>query len=146
MLGEVIKDCKDCSGTGWKVYSHGSTWRGGIGTTAFCTDQCNMCWGSGSSSRPWPNVKELEQKRKQATEEEVVEWINRNSGCSLLTATDGFEELLRVLEKQERRRKMSPGVDAFWYSSTIRIMIDMMTKLRDAARRRYRTMPIRTNT
>ena len=39
----VEDPCKRCSGFGAYAYSHGATWRGGMGTTSFQHDVCDVC-------------------------------------------------------------------------------------------------------
>jgi hypothetical protein len=46
--------CLDCCGSGYKLYSDTSTWRGGIGGQSMTTDVCNKCWGSGDKTKSWP--------------------------------------------------------------------------------------------
>ena len=62
--------CSDCGGTGIKTYGSTATWHGGIGGQMMTSGICDRCWGSGSKSKPWLNLRVLtniltkEQKEK----------------------------------------------------------------------------------
>lgn len=45
--------CKDCHGTGIKMYANTSTYNYGIGGSACTNDICDKCWGSGAENRPF---------------------------------------------------------------------------------------------
>jgi DnaJ-class molecular chaperone len=47
--------CKDCGGSGYKLYGSTATWRGGVGGQMMIEDVCDKCWGSGDADRPWPS-------------------------------------------------------------------------------------------
>jgi hypothetical protein len=51
--------CKGCQGSGRMVYSNTSTWHHGMGGQTITSDVCERCWGSGSSSHPWPSWREI---------------------------------------------------------------------------------------
>lgn len=51
--------CKKCDGFGVRAYASTSTWRGGIGGAAITSGVCDGCWGSGSQSRPWVDLRKL---------------------------------------------------------------------------------------
>lgn len=57
LMWRAIEDtpCKDCTGSGVKLYGSTSTWRGGAGGQTVTTAVCNKCWGSGSAEQPWPS-------------------------------------------------------------------------------------------
>ena len=59
--------CRECGGSGYKVYGSTATWRGGIGGQAMTSSVCDYCWGSGPNSNPWPSwrkYEELERNKK----------------------------------------------------------------------------------
>lgn len=65
--------CRECGGSGYKLYGSTATWRGGIGGQAMTNDVCDYCWGSGSNSRPWPSWRKyeaLERKVKHDSSDE----------------------------------------------------------------------------
>ncbi len=76
--------CKDCGGSGKKMYASTATWRGGIGGSALTEAVCDKCWGSGNVHRPWLSHREAEAALAQAQQERdaltmnlaslVVEW------------------------------------------------------------------------
>jgi len=47
------------------MYSHGSTWRGGMGPNMYRMDICNLCWGSGNSAEPFLNLRDLCDRHAQ---------------------------------------------------------------------------------
>lgn len=47
--------CKECGGSGSKVYGDTSTWRRGVGGQSLTQDVCDHCWGSGNRLAPWPD-------------------------------------------------------------------------------------------
>lgn len=51
--------CKECGGSGVKVYSTTSTWRCGIGGATLTSDVCDRCWGSGKVNAPWTNLRRI---------------------------------------------------------------------------------------
>lgn len=58
IIGEV--PCKECGGSGVKLYCSTSTWRrGGFAGQAITFDICDVCWGSGVSKRPWTNLRKI---------------------------------------------------------------------------------------
>ena len=56
--------CTRCGGSGTIVYGNTATWLGGIGGSAMTPGVCNLCWGSGDSTRPGANLKEMNLDRK----------------------------------------------------------------------------------
>jgi hypothetical protein len=58
--------CKGCRGMGIKAYGNTSTWRHSFGGNAITHDVCEDCWGSGSTSRPWPSWREREQREAES--------------------------------------------------------------------------------
>ena len=129
--------CESCRGTGWLMYSNTSGWRRGVGGAAMTWDQCEHCWGSGDADRPWPNLRELSQARKEADEDEVLTWFRAWSGLRSMRASDEaiWAEIMRVLEKQTRRRKLPDGVDPFWFHRTVERLFEMIKRLSASATR-----------
>ncbi len=58
--------CRECGGSGYKLYGSTATWRGGIGGQAMTNDVCDYCWGSGSKSNPWPSWRKYEALERKA--------------------------------------------------------------------------------
>ena len=48
-----------CSGFGVIAYGSTATWRGGAGGQMVTSGVCDHCWGSGSHSKPWLNLRTL---------------------------------------------------------------------------------------
>ncbi len=113
------RDCTKCNGEGRRAYGSGATWRGGMGTASMEVDQCDACWGSGSESRPWPNVRELEKAAKDQVLRNELSGFAAHCNMTLNRAADGLTELLSVIEAQGRRRKLPDGVEPFWYQRTV---------------------------
>lgn len=57
--------CTECNGSGYKLYGSTATWRGGIGGQAMTTSVCDKCWGSGSTSKPWPSWRKYEELERK---------------------------------------------------------------------------------
>jgi hypothetical protein len=53
--------CRECQGSGRKVYGSTAQWRGGIGGAAMTPGVCDACWGSGSASRPGVDLRQHER-------------------------------------------------------------------------------------
>lgn len=56
--------CDKCGATGVRVYGSTARWRGGIGGRAMTPAQCDVCWGSGDSYRPWVDLRALEARER----------------------------------------------------------------------------------
>jgi hypothetical protein len=54
--------CKRCSGAGSYGYGNTATWHYDIGGSMITWGICDLCWGSGDHTRPWPNLKVLEDE------------------------------------------------------------------------------------
>lgn len=57
--------CRECGGSGYKLYGSTATWRGGVGGQAMTNSVCDCCWGSGSNSNPWPSWRKYEALDKK---------------------------------------------------------------------------------
>ncbi len=104
--------CGKCSGLGARMYSHGSTWRGGMGTVGGRHDICDDCWGSGDDHEPWLNLRTLEETNRRLVAERAVDALARSCGASLVTAQDSVIEIIAALDKIARGRRVS-----LWTSS-----------------------------
>jgi hypothetical protein len=62
-LGDIV--CKDCSGSGTKLYGDTSTWHYSYGGQAMTRAVCDKCWGSGKTNKPWTNLRNLSHESKQ---------------------------------------------------------------------------------
>ncbi len=56
------RECIRCKGSGQRLYSSTTTWRGGIGGCAMTTGVCDKCWGSGDEKNPGENLREKRDK------------------------------------------------------------------------------------
>jgi len=53
--------CRECQGSGRKVYGSTALWRGGIGGASMTPGVCDACWGSGSKSHPGVDLRQHER-------------------------------------------------------------------------------------
>ncbi len=53
-------ECKDCGGSGRKMYSNTATWRGGMGGCTMTPDVCNKCWGTGCNERTGADLAKMQ--------------------------------------------------------------------------------------
>jgi hypothetical protein len=97
--------CPKCSGSGWRLYSSTSTWRGGIGGAAMTNGVCNTCWGSGSISRKWTDLRKMESQMRERVQEEAERYLVRRTGGTLFPASC-FQAICDLLLKESRRRKV----------------------------------------
>lgn len=51
--------CEECGGTGKKTYASTAIWSGGVGGQVMTSAQCDACWGSGSKSQTWCDMRAL---------------------------------------------------------------------------------------
>ena len=108
--------CRECEGSGRKVYASTTLWRKGIGGAACTPGPCDACWGSGSASYPGVDLRKREHLqeerdallascgwlagvviRDQGGTPDPDGWINRGKSFyreALLRASD-FEMMLR---------------------------------------------------
>src|SRR5688572_28930398 len=105
----VQDPCDKCQGLSVRSYSSTATWRGGIGGQAFTQDCCCDCWGSGDKSRPWTDIRRMEQERVKWEETEILEYLARRLGCRLSKIPARIEELAQFCDKQANRRKLPDG-------------------------------------
>ena len=71
--------CPRCQGSGYRAYGSTATWHGGIGGQMITTDVCDLCWGSGSKSRPWPNWRHFTRPKHESGKAKL-----RDSGKQVL--------------------------------------------------------------
>ncbi len=74
--------CEPCAGFGVRLYSHGSTWRGGMSTVGFRHDICDECWGSGNREQPWRNLRTLEEDIREQVAAAAVDALARSAGAT----------------------------------------------------------------
>jgi hypothetical protein len=108
--------CRECEGSGRKVYGSTALWRPGIGGAAMTPGPCDACWGSGDISHPGVDLRrrELLEKernallascgwlagvviRDQAGTPDPDGWINKGKGFyrEALDRAENFEIMLR---------------------------------------------------
>lgn len=126
----VETPCKACQGWGRRWYSHGSTWRGGVGTCSFEQDVCDICWGSGDAGKPFEDRRKLEEScRERLRTATLYDWLRRDFapvGSLDDEARWMLGELLAFLGKLERRRKPAP---TFWQVQHIDMMMGALRRL-----------------
>jgi len=97
--------CPPCGGWGLKWYSSGATWRGGMGTASSAQDVCNFCWGSGNSSKPWLNLKTLQEDIELEISRRAHMLLADAAGTNIGAMQPAIYELVLELEKFSRGRK-----------------------------------------
>lgn len=107
-LSRFDKICAPCGGWGVKWYSSGATWRGGVGTTSSEQDVCNVCWGSGNTDRPWPNLKTLEADTAKLVQERALTLLVDAAGAHSSVMQPAITELVLELQKFAKGRKPRP--------------------------------------
>lgn len=60
----VDAPCKECNGSGMKVYGSTATWLGGIGGCAMTNDVCDHCWGTGDEHRHGFNLRAIARREE----------------------------------------------------------------------------------
>lgn len=128
------RNCEKCGGLGLRLYSNTSTWRRCAGGQSFTTGVCDHCWGSGSQDEPGLDLRKHEAALRDA--ELKGELRGFASLCRLFgrQTHDGFDELLRVIEAQHRRRKLPDDVDPFWYGQLVEAFAAQLRRYVDAAK------------
>lgn len=111
----VETPCRACNGWGVRLYGSTSTWRGGAGGASVTRDVCSACWGSGDANRHWLNLRELRKEQRAWEAKQAIEWWCRELGFYSSMYRQGLLDLAELAEKQSRKRRLPPGVDAFWY-------------------------------
>jgi hypothetical protein len=112
----VTDPCDKCQGVGSRSYSSTATWRGGVGGQSFTVDVCDKCWGSGDMSRPWADIRKMEQARKDWEEDQCLSYLARSLGVSLTKIPRRIEQLADLCSKESKRRKLPEGESPFWWS------------------------------
>ena len=102
--------CGVCGGYGTRYYSNTSTWRGGMGGAAMTIGVCDNCWGSGSSERPWTNLKDIEERNAQMIAERAVNALAHSCGATFDSAKGDIRQIIDHLDVMQRKRK----VDSIW--------------------------------
>lgn len=110
--------CEHCRGMGARLYSSTATWRGGMGGASMTYDACDTCWGSGDSTRPWTNVRDLERKRRSWEAEECAKWLAERAGLTLGMFRPALLLVIAAIAKEANRRKLPNGIEPFWYART----------------------------
>ncbi len=110
----VNTPCPACEGLGTRWYSSGATWRGGMGTSSFQHDVCDVCWGTGDAQRHGVNLRELEAARDAWEDTQAVQYLSRKIGISFTGTKERLEELSKLCDKQARKRNIG-NADPFWY-------------------------------
>lgn len=109
----VIVPCTRCNGLGWRAYSSGSTWRGGMGTTSIAYDVCDVCWGSGDQHRHGVDLRKLEAEEADRVAFRASTLLADRCGVHLSVLWPALEELAKELDAAGRQRRPRPsGWDA----------------------------------
>ena len=110
--------CKVCTGYGVRLYSHGSTWRGGVGTNSFQHDICDNCWGSGNRERPWRDLRTLETDFRERVAERAVDLLAHSCGAQFQSESTKAQVRIIIdhIDAIQRKRKIGNATDGelFW--------------------------------
>lgn len=104
----VRTPCARCEGSGVLGYANGATWRGGAGGASITYDVCNLCWGSGDSTRPFENRKAREKSIRDEVQRRAADLLAKSMGSGLSTLRPGLLMLAGELERLGRGRKPRP--------------------------------------
>lgn len=97
--------CNTCRGSGFRLYSNTSTWRGGMGGATVTRDVCDACWGSGDGDNTWTNLREVDARQRAAVAKATLEALAANCGTYLGSMHPAFRELCKELDRLARGRK-----------------------------------------
>lgn len=98
--------CARCEGAGHRWYSDGGTWhKPGMATQSFKEDICDLCWGSGSSSSPWLNLREQEDDRDERIRVGAARLLAEAAGVAFEHLRPAIGEIAVELERLSRGRK-----------------------------------------
>lgn len=97
--------CPKCRGAGRRMYGHGSTWRGGVGTCSFEPDICDECWGSGEAGNPGLNLRTYEAETREAVQVRALSLLAENAGAFGSPPFAATREIAAELRKLARGRK-----------------------------------------
>lgn len=118
--------CPKCSGMGVRWYSSTATWRGGIGGQACTRDVCDACWGSGSATCPWTNLRTIDAEiDRRAREISEARWreITGAPDSVLLRASVGW--IADEVAKLARKRPGGVAMD-FWQQRACEYVASML--------------------
>lgn len=104
----VDDPCERCHGAGRYMYSHGSTWRGGVGTTGMEWDVCDLCWGTGDKHKTGVDLRKQRNEFRQAVRSESLKHLERCMGAWLGNTHEALLTLSDELERLSRGRKQRP--------------------------------------
>lgn len=100
LVGNIKKisglGCPRCHGRGYRTYSSGATWRGGMGTTSASRDVCDQCWGSGLSETTGTNLRQVEARIYEAERNGSLDYVANLASIHYRTRV--FSDLLRILD------------------------------------------------
>lgn len=96
--------CERCHGSGWRIYSSGSTWAGGMGTASSARDVCDLCWGSGDATRHWADLRVMRDTESARVHQRAVELLAEAAGVRYATCAAGVEAIAALLEQWSRKR------------------------------------------
>lgn len=106
----VDTPCQKCHGLGRHIYSHGSTWRGGVGTCGGVWDICDACWGSGDATQPFEDRRAIEAEwKEQLAKASLENWLGRGVMAHFYATHEDAQwvarEVIQFLDSLDRRRK-----------------------------------------
>lgn len=128
-LRGVEEPCSRCSGLGCYLYSHGSTWQGGMGTAGGRIDICDLCWGTGDANRAGVDLRKLTSDRKDWESHQAAEWLAKRLGLRIGGMSAYVRRLSILAEKESRRRKIPEGYDTWFWARTWESLSNILLKL-----------------
>ena len=130
--------CSRCKGAGHRWYSNGGTWhKPGMATQSFREDICDLCWGSGSSSSPWLNLREQEDDRDERIRVGAARLLADAAGVAFEGMVPAIEEVSAELERLSRGRKVRPR----WFES---VCLSLSRHLREMVEAKVHTRDVVT--
>jgi len=128
----VNDPCEVCGGLGARMYSSGSTWRGGMGVASMTADVCDICWGSGDKYHQGVDLRTLEAARADWEQEQCLQWLSDKLGVNLTCIRQRILDLANLADKQANRRKLPEGEDYFWWHSNWSALASILRKVCEA--------------
>jgi len=101
--------CVKCGGSGHVIYGSTATWRGGVGGQMMTDDVCDSCWGSGSKSKPWTDLRKLRSEEKKRIEKGAAKLLENRLGASLKSLQPTILAISKELDRLARKRKPPTG-------------------------------------
>ena len=100
--------CTQCGGYGVRMYSSTATWHGGVGGQACTAGVCDRCWGSGSETRTWLNLRTRRDEFEAAVKKAALTYVADMCMAKYSSMLSARMEMVRELEAMLVKRKTRP--------------------------------------